>query len=191
VYSTAPEGGVTAPRKRDYVYLGIALAVTIVAGFFGAYYFFADVAHGHCECPAGFGFTGGMSRVAPSSLGCAPPTAEVCYSNGLVVSYGGSVLSDLSFAFTQETNADAQAPAIPLGPNATVTMVNSTNAVVGVWNWSHSLWVSGSDWSIPPGQPVSFVLDTGLVFNSTLAGGVLWVTLSGDHGGIDEARLSY
>jgi hypothetical protein len=180
-----------ALRRRVYLFLTIALAFIVIAGLFGGYYYYLYFAPGHRGGPGNLGYSGVMTGASPGSVGCASRNSEVCYSNGVLVTYGGSVLSDLSFKVTNETNADAQAPSIPLGPNATVSLLNSTDAVVGVWNWSDNTWVTGSQWAIPPSQAVGLILDTGLVTNSTLSKGMLWVTLSGPNGGSIGTPLSY
>jgi hypothetical protein len=189
--STVPESDTIGPRKRVYLFLAIAIAVIVVAVSIGGYYYYLSFAPGHRGGPGNLGYTGVMRRASPGSAGCGSRNAEVCYSNGILVTYGGSVLSDLSFEVTEQTNADAQAPSIPLGPNATVTLLNSTNAVAGVWDWSQNIWVSGSEWVISPGQAVDLVLDTGLLTNSTLAEGIFWVTLSPPNGGSIGAPLGY
>lgn len=181
-----PPGAVRRHRSTTLV---IVVVLVALVGFGSTYYFLVEVAPVHRGGPANLGFTGTLSSAAPGSEGCANHPAEVCYATGLTVTHAGSALSALSFRVTQRTNADAAAPSIPLGPNATLTALSANDSVVGVWNWSRSTWTSGSQWGISSSQILGMVLDTGLVSNSTLAGGLFWAILSGQFGGQDSLPM--
>lgn len=100
-------------------------------------------------------------------------------------------ISDLSFAVTNWTSAPYPiADSFPLGPGASVTALNSSQSVGGIWNLSEGKWMGTPSGVLPTSTTAVFTLDTGLISNATLTGGVwFWVEFSSYHQGVVGFQL--
>ena len=120
---------------------------------------------------------------APGSPGCRNVTGEFCLRAEISSSFPNLPASNLFFAVSNETWASYPEPNnYSLGPNATVSLLNSTG-VVGVWNLSRSVWMSSPPGSLPISTPIQVVLDTGLRTDPGYHGAYFYVEHSQPYGG--------
>jgi hypothetical protein len=129
--------------------------------------------------PSSFAPGSEISRASPGSTGCRQIPMNVCYSWSLTSQYGGKTYSDLTFNVQSLSTSYSQAPSVPLGPGANVSILNSTGGLVAVWNISSDTWVSGATLPLPVSSLVALVLDTGLNSTQPLSNTEWWVSLSG------------
>ena len=125
-----------------------------------------------------------FSRVPAGSVGCRALPQNVCYSVSIATTLNNLEASNLFFAVSNTSRIQVPVPSnVPLGPGASISMLNSTSAIVGVWNYSADHWSHAPSGVLPVNVPVSIVLDTGLDSNATLAGSSFYVEFSSDSGG--------
>jgi len=113
----------------------------------------------------------GIEKLAPGRVGCASTQGEVCYLALFDSALAGLTWSHIRFAVanssTSTTNGP-EAPPIPLGPGARVSVLAASGGISGVWNWTLAEWISGSSLGVPTNANSTVVLDTDLLSNRTL-----------------------
>jgi hypothetical protein len=155
--------------------VAVTVAVVVALGIV----FALTLAQNAGSRPSGFSVAGAAARIAPGSLGCRSIPGNVCYSTGLIVGKSGVTLSDVVFDVANQTDPEnPQAPRIPLGPGAEVTMFGNSSSVVGTYNMSSASWTRGGEWQFPVDQAVGLILDTGLTSNATLSNAMFWATVA-------------
>jgi hypothetical protein len=175
-----PSAGACVARRRGRAILVAAVvAVTVAVVVALGIVFALTLAQNAGSRPSGFSVAGAAARIAPGSLGCRSIPGNVCYSTGLIVGKSGVTLSDVVFDVANQTDPEnPQAPRIPLGPGAEVTMFGNSSSVVGTYNMSSASWTSGGEWQFPVDQAVGLILDTGLTSNATLSNAMFWATVA-------------
>lgn len=139
----------------------IVAAVAVIVGLFLV---------GHTG-PSSFA-PAGMARALPGTPACRQIHDEICYEVEFQSGLQGLTLAHLRFVVASGSEGASTngplGPRVPLGQNASVSVLGSPTSVAGVWNFSASSWTSGASWAVPIGPYVPVVLDTGLLSNSTL-----------------------
>lgn len=164
-------------RARRPIPLMVVLAallasLALVVSFLTLPFFFNNCFH---TCPSDFA-PSGIRDAAPGSPGCSAVAGRVCYLAEVDSSIPNLPVSDLRFAVTDKGPYSTLPPNTAiLGPGASVSVLNSTSGVIGVWNLSAGAWSQGPSGDLPTTTPVVVVLDTGLRSNATLAGDYFWV----------------
>ncbi len=140
----------------------------------------ADLTASH---PSAFAPASGPQRVGPGTIGCRTTSNETCYAVAVTISLGSVHVSDFFFAVEHSSRYSyPERSNVPLGTGATVTLV-SPGTDGASWNWTQGAWTQGGSASPPDPHEVSFVLDTGLTSNATLAGAWFWVELGSPYDG--------
>jgi len=123
----------------------------------------------------------GVGSVGAGTIGCAPISDEVCYFATFQSLLEGLTLSHLRFRVANSSASSPngpEAPALPLGSSARVSVLASPMSVAGVWNVSTAQWISGSTWNVPIGTGTTVILDTDLSSNRTLENAEFYVILT-------------
>ena len=188
----------SAPRRhsgRLVLWALLAVLAILVGGVLWGLIYFDDLIPGsnctdwYVYCPLGPSdfAPGNMGRVPPGSPGCAPSSGEICYAANFETSLRGLTLGHIRFVVANSSaGADTNgpiAPPLPLGPGARVTAIAPSGLVAGVWNVSANEWTSGSGGPVPSGVSPTFVLDTALVSNVTLADAEFDIVLTNPYQG--------
>ena len=172
--------GATA-KRRPHAWLFPVVAVA-AAIFVVNVSFFWVLANFQPTGPSVFAPSFGPERVLHGTIGCRSVPAEVCYLVSIESSYWDLPLSSLRFTVAHQSSfPDPNAVPVSLGPGATVSALNSTSSVAGVWDALNGSWVTGSNRVVPSDRDVSFVLDSGLMSNATLSGAWFSVVLTGPY----------
>lgn len=116
-------------------------------------------------------------QVAPGSVGCRATYGELCYQVVAIAQVSGVELNDVYFTLQNASNASTGPESSPVhaGSGAGITVVDSSGAIVGYWNWSLTEWTNGANWTLPFNTNVSLVFDSGLLNASSLPALRLWV----------------
>lgn len=120
-----------------------------------------------------------QTRVLAGSAGCLPRSGELCYGFQAGVEASGFRLSDVRFEFTNDsggTTSGPSAPERPLGPSASVLVLNTSGAPVAQWNWTDHDWEYGAAWALPVGGSFSLVFDTGFTNENEVVGAMFTLT---------------
>lgn len=155
-------------RRIERTIVAAVVAVVVVIGAFE----FIRVLEIPRTGPAEL-FVTNATRVEPGSIGCGATPGELCFSLTAGISVTNLRLSDVEFELTNETGQSSigpNAPPEPVGASAGVSVLGSPTLVVGHWNWSARVWTDGSGWNIPTTVELVLIVDSGLLYTTSLGG---------------------
>ncbi|HZY92185.1 MAG TPA: hypothetical protein VFG07_05370 [Thermoplasmata archaeon] len=170
-------------RRRLLLGLYFALLVGLIVWLLWVFEVGPYVQNGFLPGASGFVLTGPVSRVPPGAIGCRAISGNLCYSAWFITAYRGRSVGDLRWNVGNAS--DPQAPPLPLGPGAEISVLNPTGGVLATWNVSAEAWSAGATAILPQNVQVPVVLDTGLLSNSTLSNAMLWGALEGQGSGVN------
>lgn len=154
--------------RRRIFWIGLSTSIA-VGVLLIALFFVAPLLNSGRIGPSAFAPADGPVRVTPGSVGCPPSPGLVCYWVAVASLLGGLTLAHLAFRVANITVFPGyNATPVTLGSYARVSILGTSDAVVGVWWFSNETWTSGSVWDVPTTTDVGMVLDTGLFSNATL-----------------------
>lgn len=120
-----------------------------------------------------------QTGVPAGSAGCLPRSGELCYGFQAGVEASGFRWSDVRFEFTNDSGgrtSGPSAPERPLGPSASVLVLNTSGAPVAEWNWTDHDWEYGAAGALPEGASFSLVFDTGFTDENEILGAMFTLT---------------
>jgi hypothetical protein len=179
----SPTSGLKNQRRRILIVTVIAVVLIIAGG----YVWFYETTYPRLG-PGSF-FVYNATKVSPGSIGCIPKPGELCYSLTMGNEFNNLHLSDVRFSLTDSNVSNPNGPPVHVGSNAGVSVLQSTSAVAGQWNWTSGTWSLGASWTVPVNPGVTLVFDSGLLGSSTLNNTIFWATLSAPGVGSAGAQL--